>query len=294
MALTKEAPLGSYRVRAGLLLRKALLINGTLFNSEAWHGMTQQQVEDFEQIDEALLRGLQNGHSKIPIPALYLESSQTPIRYILACRRVLYLHTILHRSQTDLIRRVYTAQKADPVKGDFCQLVEGDLKLIGLDITEGEIEQMSRGQLKSKLKQQSKKAAFQYLLEMKDQKSKMDDIEYKTFQLQPYLTTPLFSADDASLLLALRTRTVRGVRSDFGNMYGSKVCPLPDCGEQDSLSHLQVCDVLRDLVPVDEGEPEYKDVFSMEISKQKEVVILYHRLLEAREQIQDAASEDED
>ena len=97
LAIVKEAPLGRWRIRAGLQLRLALLVNGTLFNSEAWHGIKMGQIEAFEKVDEALLRGLLQGHSKAPIPALYMETAQIPLRFILACRRILFLQTILHR-----------------------------------------------------------------------------------------------------------------------------------------------------------------------------------------------------
>ena len=40
LAIVKEVPLGNWKIKAGLQLRQALLINGTLFNSEAWHGIT--------------------------------------------------------------------------------------------------------------------------------------------------------------------------------------------------------------------------------------------------------------
>ena len=104
-----------------MLFRKSLLINTMLFNSEAWHNISNAQVEAFEKVDESLLRGLVSGHSKLPLPALYLELGQVPIRYILATRRILYLQTILHREPDELIHRVYIAQKDDPSDGDFCQ-----------------------------------------------------------------------------------------------------------------------------------------------------------------------------
>ena len=93
LAIVKEAPLGWYKIKAGTLLRKALLINATLFNSEAWHGVNFAQVEALEKVDEALLRGLVMGHAKVPIPALYLETGMMPIRFILACRRIMFLCT---------------------------------------------------------------------------------------------------------------------------------------------------------------------------------------------------------
>ena len=124
LGLVSEAPLGRWKIAAGLILRKGLLINSMLFNSEAWHNFSQSHVEAFEKIDEALLRGLVLGHAKIPVPALYLETGQAPIRYLLACRRLLYLQTILQRDSDELTHKVNIAQKAAPSPGDFCQLVD--------------------------------------------------------------------------------------------------------------------------------------------------------------------------
>ena len=58
LAIVKEAPLGRRRIEAGLLLRKSRLLNGTLFNSEVWHGLKKGQIEAFEKIYEALIKGL--------------------------------------------------------------------------------------------------------------------------------------------------------------------------------------------------------------------------------------------
>ena len=58
LALLNEAPLGSWKIKAGIILRQAMLINGTLFNSEAWHGISDKEVSSLEKVDEALLKGL--------------------------------------------------------------------------------------------------------------------------------------------------------------------------------------------------------------------------------------------
>ena len=41
LAITNGVPLAHWRIRAGLKLREALLINCILFNSEAWQGITK-------------------------------------------------------------------------------------------------------------------------------------------------------------------------------------------------------------------------------------------------------------
>ena len=185
-----------------------MLINATLFNSEAWHGITPSQIEAFEKIDEALIRGLDGGHSKVPIPALYLETAQIPVKFILACRRILFLQTILHRSQDELISKVYSAQKEDPLDGDDCQLIAADCQLIDCQLSDDQIRNMTKFDLKALIKSKAKEAAFKYLMNKKETKSKMDNLTYlSSFKKQPYLEK-LISVE-SSFLLVLQTKTVR-------------------------------------------------------------------------------------
>ena len=157
-------------IQAELMLRKSSIINATLFISEAWHSLTMSQIQAFEKVDEALLRGLTVSHAKIPIPALYLETSHVPVRYILACRRILYLHGIIQRSDGELVKKVYLAQKADPTDGDFCQLVAKDLQMIDLQMTEDQIAVISYFDFKKLVKLKARQAAFKHLMANKETK----------------------------------------------------------------------------------------------------------------------------
>ena len=81
--------------------------------------------------------------------------------------------------------------------------------MINLDLTEEEIRDMRRYELMIHTKKKAIEAAIIELQNIRGTKSKMDGIEYDgLFDLQEYLQSPLFSRDEASLLLALRTRTV--------------------------------------------------------------------------------------
>ena len=66
-ALLSDLPVGNLRVQIGLALRHAWLINGILFNSEAWHSTTKEQVAQFVEIYKYLLRGLVGSHAKAPL-----------------------------------------------------------------------------------------------------------------------------------------------------------------------------------------------------------------------------------
>ena len=92
-------------MQAGLTLRQAMFVNGTLFNSEAWHNVEDKDILPLEKVDEALLRGLLQAHSKTPIEALYLETNSLPVRYILKSRRLMYLQNILKKEPSEMVRK---------------------------------------------------------------------------------------------------------------------------------------------------------------------------------------------
>ena len=113
----------------------------------------------------------------------------------------------------------------------------------------------------------------------------MDGISYTNFEKASYLNSPIFDSETSQLLLALRTRTVRGIKNDFRGMFTDIKCPLM-CGEDDIIQHILECPVLlsqhtsSDLS--ENANIRYKDVFSSDLSKQKQVTVLYQQLLDIR------------
>ena len=287
LAIVNELPLGHWRTEAGLRLRQAMLVNGILFNSEAWHGISMKDIEVFEKIDEALLRSILNAHSKIPREALYLETKSIPIRYIIASRRLMYLHTILQKNKDELVRKIYEAQKVDPVQGDFVEMIKDEKESLGINLDEKEIQTMSKMKFKTYVKEKVVRAAFKYLLDIKQKHSKMSRIMYAKFEVSQYLSSPLFNTESRTLLLAMRTRTVNGIRCDFPGLYQDRQCPLY-CGEDDTLDHIITCSVLRThhtSNSLASDTVRFEDVFSTDIHKQKEITELYRQLLEQRAQL---------
>ena len=284
LAIVNEVPLGQWKVDAGLRLRQAMLVNGVLFNSEAWHNVSMNDLILLEKVDEALLRGLVNGHAKIPLEALFLETSSIPIRFIVSSRRIMYLHSILQKSPEELVRRVFEAQKADTSPGDFCELVSEDKDILGINMSDQEIGSMSKCKLKKIVKNNTKEAAFKYLQSLKESHSKLDGLEYSNFEKASYLSSPLFRSEDMRLLLGLRTRTVNGIRNDFRGMYADNMCPL-NCGEVDTLPHILQCSVIKlhhTNSMLAQGDITYQDIFSSNVVRQKQVTELYRQLLDIR------------
>ena len=114
----------------GLKLRQAMFVNGSLYNIEARHSVSMEDIRGLEKVDEELLRYLLDCHTKVPLGFLYLESGEFHVRFILSARRINYLKTVLNRDPEELIRRIYEAHLLNPIDGDFAALVQKDFEMI--------------------------------------------------------------------------------------------------------------------------------------------------------------------
>ena len=115
-------------------------------------------------------------YSKVQKEFFYLESGTTPLKQVITSRRLMYLQTVLKRSQTELVRQVYKAQKSNPVKGDWVEQVRDDLELIDMVGKETEIEAMSKMQFKTYVRNKIKYHTLRIL----------DEKKRKTFKTKSY------------------------------------------------------------------------------------------------------------
>ena len=42
LSILEEVPLGKFKIQIALVLRQAMFLNGILFNSEAWHNVSEK------------------------------------------------------------------------------------------------------------------------------------------------------------------------------------------------------------------------------------------------------------
>ena len=62
-------------------------------NMETWHNMKENDLSELKKLDQYLLVKIIGAHSKVPVELLYLETSTTPLDFILKSKRINYLHT---------------------------------------------------------------------------------------------------------------------------------------------------------------------------------------------------------
>ena len=160
-----------------------------------------------------------------------------------------------------------------------------DASEISLNMSEDEIIMMKEEKYKVIVKNKVRQAAFNYLKQLKVKHSKMDNLAYKKLDISKYLNSPMFNFKSIQMLFAIRTRTVRNIKTDFRGMYPDVACPL-GCGHTDTLPNILTCPVLQVHMMTDSvtnDAVKYKDAFCPDVVKQKQVTELFQQLLEIRE-----------
>ena len=175
-------------------------------------GILKKDIEVFIKLDQYLMRQIVGSHSKVPIELLYLETSSIPLEFILASRRLNYLHNVLTKNENELVKSVFFAQQINPNKGDWCLLVEKDMKLVNIKMTESEIMLMSKTKFKNHVKKCVAAAAFESLKCIQSEHEKVKHIEYKSSRIQPYLISASFSYEESCMLFNMRANTVNGFK----------------------------------------------------------------------------------
>ena len=184
------------------------------------------------------------------------------------------------KSEHELVKRVFQAQKDDPKKGDWWQAAQSDLE--SFNIKEDELKLNSKNVAKKYIKEKIYEKAFRDLKNSQSQHSKVRDIEYEHYVCQGYLKSKQFSYEESSLLVALRSNTLSNIKSNIKSFsQNDNLCPL--ClKSEDTQMHCLECPKLKSMVKPNEKHIEYKQIFSKSEMEQKEVVSLYLVILERR------------
>ena len=109
------------------------------------------------------------------------------------------------------------AQKQCPTKGDYCELVAEDFKIINKELNENAIIAMSNSQYKNFIKKHIKEATFKCLSTIQASHVKVRDIKYNKLEAQEYIISPSFTNSEITTLAALRSHTTRGIKGDFSS-----------------------------------------------------------------------------
>ena len=149
-----------------------------------------------------------------------------------------FLHYILNRPDNDLLKKFFDIQNKYPVKNDWVLTIKEDLEFLGLPLNFEKIKTIKKKNFKESVKEKIRKLAFQYLIKLKNEHSKMSCVSYNSFKLQSYFSTSIVSAKQAKSIYKFRTH-MANVKDNFHSMYNESNLSCPDCQQNlDTQQHL--------------------------------------------------------
>ena len=104
--LLESANFCEHYFEIGVLLRDSMLINGILLNYDVWYNLLKAEINELEDVDKLLLRTLLNVPSSTFGEAFFLEIGILPISFIIKARRIIYLHYLRSKDNSEMLSRV--------------------------------------------------------------------------------------------------------------------------------------------------------------------------------------------
>ena len=287
MSILKEISFGQYYFEIGLLLRTSLLLNGILYNTEVLHNLKQKHIDQLEECDKLFMRRLFEAEQGTPIESFYLECSVWPLRFVILGRKFMYYQTLLKKSESELVKNVFKAQREFPSKDDWVSEVQGALKDCNIDYNDEQISKMSQSKFKYIVKEQIQLKVMAHLFALQNKHSKSENLNLLP-GMQPYLTSDM-STSHKKKLFKLRSKMLN-IKSNFSSMHKNSMwCSLcKDKNTRETEEHLLNCPVLvnHPNLKDDIQSVKYQDVFS-NIEKQKNAVFVFKKIMDIFEKLKD-------
>ena len=164
-------------------------------------------------------------------------------------------------------------------------MVEKDKEQLGIDMTDAEIQGVSKQVFKRYVTKKVKDEFIRYINDLKRAHSKSEFLECKEIKQAEYIKSPRLSHKEKKLLFKLRSRTL-DVKQNFRNQNNDPWCI--SCGLfQETQSHLLQCPALAPKLNylTDNNSINENDIYGS-LEKQEKIVKIFSDLLEIRENLQ--------
>ena len=196
----------------------------------------------------------------------------------------MFLHYLLNENEQSLLYKFLMAQDRNPTRNDWTITVRKDLQFLNLGENFEEIKQMSRYSLKLMVKKEIKMKAFQELLDIQKEGSKIKG-HYDELKMQEYLINQELSTDEKRTVFKMRCRTIEVKRNYRNKHTDNMLCPL--CGQHEDFEWelLRCGKILEQLPDLAKVDLHYDDVYGQETEKIVKIGKIFHTVMEVRNQL---------
>ena len=168
----------------------------------------------------------------------------------------------MNLEKEEMLNKFVEAQNEYPSRDDWTLQVADDLKEFGIPGNFEYMRSKSSISFKHLVRIKAKEYALKYLLNMKQEHSKMDDLVYNELKLQPYLKAKNIPVHEAKNLFKYRVK-VANFKENYRERYKDTVTVCPLCTiHLDTQAHALQCPEIKAKIKI---EGNYHDIFKNKI-----------------------------
>ena len=191
-----------------------------------------------------------------------------------------------------MLFRVYSVQKISPVQGDWVKMLEGDKKLFKIELSDDEMEAISKYKIQNYLKKRVREVTLEYVEGLKQKHSKTQNYDTSRLSTSPYLNDSRFTKTERELLFKLRSRTIQ-VKYNFQNANLQnmlcELCNLFICTQE----HILTCPVFtQHSTIVNTMSVEHNFIYG-NVDQQLMYTRIYSQFWDARKLLLDLEAQDQ-
>ena len=222
--------------------------------------------------------------------AKYLELGVEPVRFEIMKKKILFLQYILKQEKNSMVFQVFQATCDNPINNDFVKICKKYLDILEINLSFKEIEEMSNWTFKKLVKEQTKKAAFKYLMEKKNQpnkQTKISQIFYDKLESQSYLIGGNKNSKISKIIFQARTKTI-DLKAYKSWKYDDDLCV--GCNERtETIDEILSCDTYSEKNKQNRIA-KYDWLFGISDSDKHEVGLMLLKRLRKREKLLEAVT----
>ena len=188
ISLCNEVTLGTFTVQTLLLLYKCLYLAVTLYNSQAWSKLTNNDITSLQTNQLKFLKRILHAPSSTPNAITFLETGTLPVIHEINIRRLNFLHHILTLEDEDPVKFVYEQQLQYEYEPNWANDMIAVKSKYDIFINNEEIATMSKERWKRLVKKQVKTFALGELNDALSQLKMGEKLDpYDKLQQQDYI-----------------------------------------------------------------------------------------------------------
>ena len=280
ISILNEVSFGQFYFEMAFLFRQSMLINSMLCNVEVLYGLNKGHIEALESVDRNLLRRIFQSPVSTPTESFYIETNFISLRYVIIGRRLMYYHTLLQKSNEELVKNVFLTQQKFTTKNDWAVTLQNDLARCNFNLSESEIKMMKKQKFKKLVSEKMKQLSNEYLISLQQSHSKSSKISI-TENVKQYLISSEITLEEKRLLFQIRNKSC-DVKTNYRKQYSNNMlCRLCDQQEESEM-HLLMCDeVVDEELKTEIKNIDFSDLWAS-FAKQKCAIRVFNKLFKLR------------